>query len=393
MVSAHFIDWRSTEAHLYINKRDPRFEQLKVNLRGLPFEAGHIWLPSSGTSSSGEFKLYAISKKSFLIAAGAANSFLMCSRNDIWLNVLPLHHVGGLSIFARAFLTQSKAFNYSTEQWAADQFHRWVMESKATITSLVPTQVFDLVQFGKKAPSSLRAIIVGGAKLDFSLYTKARGLGFPLLPSFGMTECASQIATASVATISQSQYGKVKTEPKLIKLSHVELSSSENNRLRIKSDALFSKMALWNANLNSWTILKRVGEWYSTQDQASLEILKEGTTILTPLGRMAQQIKVSGELVNMLELEQRFKEFIVSKWPNLNLGEFTLIANPNARLGHEVAICVNVDSFANAIDIIKSFNQIVSPVERIRAAYYLSSFNKSELGKIRLSELSDKIGI
>ena len=44
--------------------------------------------------------------------------------------------------------------------------------------------------------------MTGGGALDPSLYKQARDLGWPLLPSYGLTECGSQVATASLSSAS-----------------------------------------------------------------------------------------------------------------------------------------------------------------------------------------------
>ena len=64
-------------------------------------------------------------------------------------------------------------------------------------SSLVPAQVLDLVRAGLRPPPVLRAIVVGGGAISAELYRDARALGWPVLPSYGMTECCSQIATAT----------------------------------------------------------------------------------------------------------------------------------------------------------------------------------------------------
>src|SRR5207253_1068669 len=79
-------------------------------------------------------------------------------------------------------------------------------DRKVTLTSLVPTQVFDLVSANLTAPKNLRAAVIGGGALDPSLYLKARELGWALLPSYGLTECASQVATASLDSLGKKEF-------------------------------------------------------------------------------------------------------------------------------------------------------------------------------------------
>jgi o-succinylbenzoate---CoA ligase len=174
------IDWLSTDSHVLLNPRMPeeerrRLESLVVDL------PGHVWLATSGTT--GALKLTALSKRALLASAAAVNRHLQSDDRDVWLCVLPTFHVGGLGIYARAFLSGARVV---TSGW-----------EDVTLASLVPAQVTDLVRDRVEAPPSLRAVVVGGGALSEELYAAARALGWPLLPSYGMTECCSQVATAT----------------------------------------------------------------------------------------------------------------------------------------------------------------------------------------------------
>jgi O-succinylbenzoic acid--CoA ligase len=63
--------------------------------------------------------------------------------------------------------------------------------SEATIVSLVPTQLARLAS--APPPSSLRAVIVGGGPLEPDLQRAAQEAGWPVLPTYGMTEVASMV--------------------------------------------------------------------------------------------------------------------------------------------------------------------------------------------------------
>ena len=113
---------------------------------------------------------------------------------DRWLLALPPWHVGGFSLWARAFVSGS-AVDVVEQKWNPQQFAEACEAHGTTLASLVPTQVVDLVQQGIDAPPSLRAVVVGGAGLERELGQSARLLGWPVLQSYGMTETASQVAT------------------------------------------------------------------------------------------------------------------------------------------------------------------------------------------------------
>src|SRR5438874_8348878 len=113
----------------------------------------HVMVATSGTS--GGLKLVALSKEAVLASAAAVNERLEVTAADVWLCVLPTFHVGGLGIYARAYLAGSRVVPLP---WAP----RALLDSDATLASLVPAQVHDLLQSGIKPPARLRAILVGG---------------------------------------------------------------------------------------------------------------------------------------------------------------------------------------------------------------------------------------
>ncbi|HEX2751219.1 MAG TPA: AMP-binding protein, partial [Verrucomicrobiales bacterium] len=179
--------WTQTGSLLLINPRSP----LTQPADSLP--PGCLLFATSG--STGTPALICLTRQAMLANAAAVNAWLDSSRSDIWLRSLPLFHVGGMSIHARAFLSGAQVV-CDDEKWDPDRFVRILEKNGVTLTSLVPAQVHDLAAAGHPAPSSLRAVIVGGGALPGGLWKEARHLGWPLLPSYGLTEASSQVATA-----------------------------------------------------------------------------------------------------------------------------------------------------------------------------------------------------
>ena len=126
-------------------------------------------------------------------AAAASNGRLPLHPGDLWLNCLPLYHIGGQSILwrcARAGATVLLHDGFSAEGVAAD-----LASHPVTHISLVPAMLARLLDLGSQPPASLRIALIGGAALSRSLYDKAVAAGWPLYPSYGMSETAAQIAT------------------------------------------------------------------------------------------------------------------------------------------------------------------------------------------------------
>ncbi len=375
------VDWTSGESHVLINPRLPAELKARVQNANLPQVAGTIWLGSSGTTSAGSITLYGLTKTGFLIAAESVNRHLDVGPNDVWLLTLPTFHVGGLSIWARAYLGGQRIVDRSLEGWSPERFHSWVDEAGVTLASLVPTQVFDLVKLERPAPRSLRAIVIGGAALSEELYLKARELGYPLLPSFGATEACSQIATAELRSLEGDAY------PELHVLSHIEVKLiDDEDRLAIRSPALFIIRA--DVTMSGVSVLWRAGEWYVTKDLAELSFdeTNPGRVWLTPRGRVGDFVKVSGEMINVLELTQLFQKISSS-------ADFAILPVTDSRRGHEITLVLTLPDYTRAEHWLREFNSQVVPVARISTAYFVHELPKSELKKILVGELKQKLGL
>ena len=165
MAASCIIDWFSKDNEILINPRTPEEEKetLIHGLQTLEHMEGHLWIATSG--SSGKIKWTALSKEAVMSSANAVNRHIQANQNDIWINALPSFHVGGQGILCRAYLSHSKVISYEG-RWNPCQFVYACATAKATLTSLVPTQVYDIVAHSLKAPPSLRAVIVGGGALS-----------------------------------------------------------------------------------------------------------------------------------------------------------------------------------------------------------------------------------
>lgn len=353
------IDWSSQDSHVFVNDRAKNTFFPSDWERYCEFPA-HIWLTSSGTSSpdKGSIKWVALSKQAFLVSALAVNQHIGSVARDIWLNSLPIFHVGGLSIFARAFLSGAKVESLSLKKWNPRAFLERVYETKATLTSLVPTQVFDLVELNASSPPLLRAVFVGGGALSDSVYAAACKLGWKLLPTFGMTECASQIATASFDS------------PELQILPHIQCTVSKEGLLQIKSESLLTGYLEISHQRFVFCDPRQEGV-FTTEDKC----LIEGNT-LRFLGRIHDWIKIGGENVSVFYLEQYFEKLKPKEC------EAVLLASEDNRLGAIIALAVTKKDSCKIQLAVDRFNQTVLPYERIRKVHIVEKIPRNALGKV-----------
>jgi len=115
--------------------------------------------------------------------------------SDRWLACLPLSHVGGLAILLRSVIYGMPVVLH--ESFDAAAVSRAIDEDGCTIVSLVSTMLARLLdeRGDRPFPPSLRCLLVGGGPLPVSLLEECAGLGWPVAPTYGLTEAASQVAT------------------------------------------------------------------------------------------------------------------------------------------------------------------------------------------------------
>ena len=149
---------------------------------------------TSGTT--GTPKGVALSLDNHFWSATASAYRLGLDTDDRWLSCLPLYHVGGLAVVFRSCLYGTAiVLKRGFEQEA---FQRSLRDDSVTLTSLVPTMLHRLLHSSPRStwPHSLRMVLLGGAAATPDLLHAAAEAGVPVAPTYGLTEAASQVATA-----------------------------------------------------------------------------------------------------------------------------------------------------------------------------------------------------
>lgn len=375
------LDFSSSENHILLNPRWPQddyvaLQELARWAQDLKQLQGHVWLATSGSTADSVrgTKLVALSKKALQASAKAVNEHLQSTSEDVWTQVLPKFHVGGLGISLRAQLAGARVVPALREQrWDPVYFYEVLKNEKCTLSSLVPTQVYDLVGLSLKAPTHLRAVVVGGGVFERELYKKARALGWPVLPSYGMTETASQIATASLSSLSQEEY------PEIELLSHAEARTNERGYLEVKAESLFSYYAQNSSNgPKVWS--PKNGEWFTTEDRGEVQ-----GRVLSIQGRSKDYIKIGGEGVNLARLRSILEKCILSQEPQWG-PKVVLLDMPSDRLGSEIHLVSELSEAETGLVIAKYEAQVL-PFEKVRKIHYIKEIPRSDLGKVLWSSL------
>jgi O-succinylbenzoic acid--CoA ligase len=130
-----------------------------------------------------------------LVASAVASAFrLGVLPDDRWLVVLPAYHMGGLAPVVRSVLYGTTVL--VRREFDAETALRTMADRGVTGVSLVPTMCSRLLDAGWDPAPELRFALLGGAPATRDLIDRCADHGVPVHPTYGMTETASQVATA-----------------------------------------------------------------------------------------------------------------------------------------------------------------------------------------------------
>jgi O-succinylbenzoic acid--CoA ligase len=322
------------------------------------------------SGSEGRRQWVGLTKESLLISAKAVNAHFGITERDHWLLALPTHHVGGFGVLARAFVSGGMVTRLDGK-WDAAVFARTCAEAGATLASLVPTQVFDLVAAKLNAPKSMRVVLVGGGAMSSALEQAALQLGWPVRRTYGMTETASQVASQT------TEGGEMEVLPIW------DLGTHDDGVLTVRGEALAKGYAMQESGIWRWEpISAETG--LRTRDRVSLH--HEGARrFLRFVGRESGIVKILGELVVLGPIQERIDA--VRLQLGLHDGDAAVCDVSDARKESSLVLVVSQMSDAAAMRLQNGLNEMLRPFERVEVVRSLISIPRGELGKVRWEEL------
>jgi O-succinylbenzoic acid--CoA ligase len=191
----------ATEAVPVATVDDPQWEGVAALTEQSPVDFDRAdWAPddtqfllfTSGTT--GEPKAVELTVENLRTSAVTSAFRLGVMPGDRWLVTLPMYHMGGLAPVLRSTLygTAAVVREGFDPGPAADD----IGEYDVTGVSLVPQMLTKMLDTRGTLSDSLRFVLLGGAPAPEDLVRRCRDYSVPVFPTYGMTETASQIATA-----------------------------------------------------------------------------------------------------------------------------------------------------------------------------------------------------
>ncbi len=284
---------------------------------------------TSGTS--GAARAVALTHGNFLWSAIASARNLGVRADDLWLCPMPLHHVGGLSIVVRSALYGTAALLH--ERFDVEAVHRAIDHEGVTLLSVVPTMLARLLESRRNQPypASLRGVLVGGGPIPPALLENAAALGMRALPTYGLTEAASQVTTLSPGEWPRG----LSTAGRPLPFVQVEIRDTDDRRVEpgdegeiVVRGPMVMAGYLGDPADNQSALSKR---WLRTGDVGRWD--PEGRLVV--LDRRADRIVTGGENVSPEEVER-----VLGTHPGVAAA--CVVALPSREWGQEVAAAVEL---------------------------------------------------
>ncbi|MGP0104994.1 AMP-binding protein [Rhodoblastus sp.] len=229
---------------------------------------------------------------------------------------------------------------------------------RITHVSLTPTMLAQLAALGSPPPK-LRHALVGGASLSPRLAREAADLGWPVQPTYGMTETCSQLATRSC--LPEGWRGGRMGRP----LPGVEIGLTEDGRPKARGPIVMNGYA--NPTLASGDGLR--DGWFVASDFA--EISPSGE--LNILGRADDVIVTGGKKVLPSVVED-----LLADCPGI--GHYAVMGQPDPLWGAIVAVLY--DGPIPPDDLLAWRRGEAAAAFRPRAAHRIEPFPLLANGKI-----------
>ncbi len=230
----------------------------------------HSIILTSG--SEGEPKGVCLSFRNHLSSALGSALNLGVHPGDRWLIDLPLDRIGGFAIAMRMAIYGTTAVVHprfdAQEVWDSVE-RRHVTQLSCVTTTL--KRLLD-VRPTTRCPAHVRSVLVGGGPVAKELIDEAHGMGWPVLPTYGLTETSSQIATLSPHAAESKRH----TAGHALPLAEIEIRSDAGTLAPVDHPGTIHirgpmvGMGYWREDTSIDPLIAG-GGWFQTRDIGSID--------------------------------------------------------------------------------------------------------------------------
>ena len=301
--------------------------------------------------------------KNIYASAKASAERLGTYPDDRWLLTLPLYHIGGLSIIFRSALYGTAVIlpNFTDDQFDIAQLQTRMHATEPTLISLVPTMLHRLLsdEFARQLfrrsnlpfsnetassqvhaprrisedsvfPERLRLLLLGGAAASPKLLERAYAENLPVATTYGLTECASQVATATPDEARRKPTSVGKPLPGI----RVEIRDDEGQSLL--SGEIGNVHVAGDVVMSGYLHQAEIHEWLGTGDLGYLDA--DGDLFI--IQRRSDLIVSGGENIYPAEVEA-----VLTQHPDVESA--CVVGIPDEQWGQRVAAALVLVNGAN----------------------------------------------
>jgi O-succinylbenzoic acid--CoA ligase len=330
----------------------------------LPLPLGTaLVVPTSG--STGEPRAVVLTHDALAASTAASIAALGCTPGERWALALPLRHVAGLQVLARARALGTDPYVVTDP---GDPHAIAAAADCAEHIALVPTQLVRCLDAGPEVVASLarfRSVLVGGGPLVPERAAQARDAGVALTLSYGMTEtcggCVYDGRPLDGVTIDIEQ--------------HATAVAGAPGRIRVRGPMLAA--GYLDASPEDAARFTAAG-WFVTDDLG--RITADGT--LEVLGRVDAVINTGGVKVDPVAVEALVRA-------DASVADVVVVGVPDAEWGERVVAFV-VPTDASAPPTLEQLREIVGaalPTSHApREVRVVDRIARDAMGKVSASE-------
>jgi O-succinylbenzoic acid--CoA ligase len=260
-----------------------------------------LWLFTSGTS--GAAKAAELSQRALRASAEGHARSIGLRAGERWLACMPMFHVGGLMVLVRCALAGASAELH--DRFDEAEVARALASGRIALVSLVPAMLARLLDaWGERPPpAALRCILLGGAAAPAALLARAHALGFPVAPTYGLTEAASQVATRAPCERREPLGARLRalpgTELRVCDASGAALPAGAEGEICVRGPTLMTRYvaepeATARALRGGWLHTGDVGR---LDDEGGLEVLDRRTDLIISGGENVYPARVESVLL------------------------------------------------------------------------------------------------
>tara|TARA_Y100001970_G_scaffold154425_1_gene189255 strand:- start:34578 stop:35792 length:1215 start_codon:yes stop_codon:yes gene_type:complete len=342
----------------FIKEKKIIFIQNKSNilyslLKTLDLDGPAVILRSSGSSKKSKLCIHPITN--FNKSAESSGLWLKKQgfnlSNCFIFNTLPLNHISGFMPLWRSKVWHCQYTNIPPDliKRAKDLLDVTLafknIHKKQLITSLVPTQLYRLLQErdGLKWLKMFDLIWVGGSKLTDNLFKICKNEKINLAPCYGSTETAAMVTSLKPIDFlnGYKNYGKV--------LEDINLKINNEGIIEIKSERIGYKLES-DSKVKAFT---KENGWWESGDYGEL-ITIDNNKYLEVIGRRDNAFHSGGETIFPDIIRSRVNEFIIDQ--KIPIQDLMIYKTKDEMWGNRYEIIINFKNDLNPNEIKRFLN-------------------------------------